>query len=33
VIGGINWAVGNMDADTTPNIAKVTPEANIMPPK
>jgi hypothetical protein len=33
VIGGISWAVGDMDADTSPNIAKVTPEANVMPPK
>jgi uncharacterized protein len=33
VVGGINWAVGDMDADTTPNIGKVTPEANVMPPK
>ncbi len=30
--GGINWAVRNVDADVTPNIKKVTPEANKMPP-
>ncbi len=30
--GGINWAVRNVNADVTPNISKVTPEANTMPP-
>jgi type 1 glutamine amidotransferase len=33
VVGGITWAVGDAKADTTPNIKKVTPEANVMPPK
>ena len=33
LIGGINWAVGNVQADVTPNIDKVTPEANVLPPK
>jgi len=33
VIGGISWAVGDAKADTAPNIQKVTPEANVMPPK
>jgi type 1 glutamine amidotransferase len=33
VIGGISWAVGDADADATPNIKKVTPEANVLPPK
>jgi uncharacterized protein len=33
VIGGISWAVGDAKSDTTPNIQKVTPEANVMPPK
>src|ERR1700677_3179087 len=32
LIGGINWALGNVDADVTPNIDKVTPEANVLPP-
>jgi type 1 glutamine amidotransferase len=32
LIGGINWAVKNIDADITPNIQKVTPQANTMPP-
>jgi hypothetical protein len=31
LIGGINWAVGNVDADVTPNIDKVTPQANVLP--
>ncbi len=33
VIGGITWALGDAEADTTPNIEKVTPEANVLPPK
>jgi type 1 glutamine amidotransferase len=33
VIGGITWAVGDADADTTPNIATVTPKANVLPSK
>jgi hypothetical protein len=32
LIGGMNWALGNVDADVTPNIDKVTPEANVLPP-
>lgn len=31
LMGGINWAVRRVDADVTPNIAKVTPEANLLP--
>ena len=27
-LGGIAWALGNVEADVTPNIATVTPEAN-----
>lgn len=30
--GGINWAVGKVKADVKPNIAKVTPKANELPP-
>lgn len=30
--GGINWAVGNVKADVKPNISKVTPGANQLPP-
>jgi len=33
VVGAINWAVGDTEADTTPNIKKVTPEAGVLPPK
>jgi uncharacterized protein len=29
--GGINWAVGRVDADVTPNIDKVAPKANVLP--
>jgi hypothetical protein len=30
--GGINWAVGRVDADVTPNISQVTPGASTLPP-
>jgi uncharacterized protein len=30
--GGINWAVGNVKANVKPNMAKVTPDANELPP-
>jgi type 1 glutamine amidotransferase len=33
LIGGINWAVHNVNADVTPNIDKITPEANVLPPE
>jgi type 1 glutamine amidotransferase len=29
--GGISWAVGRVDADVTPNIDKVAPQANVLP--
>ena len=32
LLGGINWAVKNVDADVKPNINKVTPKANDLPP-
>lgn len=32
LVGGLNWAVKNVDADVTPNISKVTPQADVMPP-
>ncbi len=32
LVGGINWAVGNVDADVTPNIETVAPQANTLPP-
>lgn len=30
LLGGIAWALGNVDADITPNIDKVTPEASVL---
>jgi hypothetical protein len=30
--GGINWAVGNVEADIAPNLEKAAPEANVLPP-
>ncbi len=32
-IGGISWAAGNVEADVTPNIASVTPDAVAAPKK
>ena len=32
LVGGINWAVRNVNADVTPNLDRVTPKASIMPP-
>lgn len=32
LIGGMNWALHRVDADVTPNIKEVTPEANVLPP-
>jgi type 1 glutamine amidotransferase len=29
--GGINWALGRVDADVSPNIDKVTPQADVLP--
>jgi type 1 glutamine amidotransferase len=29
-MGGLAWALGNVDADITPNIAEVTPQANQL---
>jgi type 1 glutamine amidotransferase len=33
VIGGILWALDDADASTAPNIHRVTPQANDLPPK
>jgi type 1 glutamine amidotransferase len=30
VLGGIAWAMGNIDYDVEPNIAEVTPQANRL---
>jgi uncharacterized protein len=29
--GGISWALGRVDADVTPNIDQVAPQANVLP--
>jgi uncharacterized protein len=29
LVGGLKWAVGDAEADVTPNIDKVTPQANV----
>jgi type 1 glutamine amidotransferase len=31
LLGGLNWAVGNVEADVTPNINQVTPQASDLP--
>ena len=31
LMGGLNWALRRVDADVTPNIAQVTPQANVLP--
>ena len=33
LFGGIAWAVHNIDAEITPNMDKVTPNAMVLPPK
>jgi hypothetical protein len=33
IIGGITWALGDAEVDTTPNIHSVTPQANELPSK
>lgn len=32
LMGGLNWALRRVEADLTPNMAKVTPEAEVLPP-
>jgi len=32
LFGGIAWAVGDIDADITPNLEQVTPQCDIIPP-
>lgn len=32
LMGGLNWALGRVDADLTPNLAQVTPDAGVLPP-
>jgi hypothetical protein len=31
LVGGLRWAAGDVEADVTPNIDKVTPQANKLP--
>jgi type 1 glutamine amidotransferase len=31
LVGGINWSLGRVDADITPNLKQVAPEANVLP--
>jgi hypothetical protein len=31
LLGGLAWALGNVDADVTPNIERVTPKASDIP--
>jgi type 1 glutamine amidotransferase len=30
LLGGLAWALGNVNADVTPNISKVTPQADVL---
>jgi type 1 glutamine amidotransferase len=32
LMGGIHWALRDVEADVTPNIGKAAPKANEMPP-
>ena len=32
LMGGLDWTLRRVEADTTPNLAKVTPEAHVLPP-
>ena len=31
LLGGINWAVGNAEANVKPNLKQVTPQASVLP--
>lgn len=33
LLGGINWAVGNVNAAVRPNLHSVTPQADVLPPQ
>jgi uncharacterized protein len=33
LLGGLGWATGNVEADVTPNLEKVTPKAMVLPKK
>ena len=32
LMGGLDWALRRVEADITPNLARVAPEANVLPP-
>jgi hypothetical protein len=32
LVGGIKWAVGDVEADVTPNLEQVAPQASVLPP-
>jgi type 1 glutamine amidotransferase len=32
IVGGMNWALGKVDADVTPNLKKAAPQAGVLPP-
>lgn len=32
LMGGLNWALKRVDADLTPNLLQVTPDADVLPP-
>ena len=31
LLGGLDWALGRVDADVTPNLAQAAPQANVLP--
>ena len=31
LVGGLAWATGNVDADVSPNLQQVAPQAGVMP--
>ncbi|HWD19275.1 MAG TPA: ThuA domain-containing protein [Verrucomicrobiae bacterium] len=33
LLGGLNWALHNVDADVSPNLEKVAPQARMLPPR
>jgi uncharacterized protein len=33
LVGGMNWALGRVDADITPNLEKVAPQGGVLPPE
>lgn len=32
LVGAMDWVTGRVDADVTPNLEQVTPQANVLPP-